>query len=181
MRALFTRKSVSRGTILAEYTGRIISPHAARTQSSQYLMNATSKGRGRRRVVIDGSPPVGGAASYANYTCWERANAMFVDASRRAPRRHPNVTCILLIAKCDIPAGVEVRVDYDTGSRRHRFRKQMIDSGIRPDALDSSVYCDTVWKTPRESDMVEPLPAVCIPVVELDRMVSHVTDLKQNS
>ena len=58
-------------------------------------------------------------------------------------------TYILLMAKEDIPAGTEIRTDYDNGVTGAPFRQKLIGEGVPAAALDAIHYKRVRWEQPR--------------------------------
>ena len=57
---------------------------------------------------------------------------------------------MLLIAKEKIPAGCEVRTDYDRGDKASPFRAKMLKDGVPAIVLDSADYKAQRWQQPEE-------------------------------
>ena len=68
-------------------------------------------------------------AGYANYVSNTQANAMFEDQAERN-KGAADGAYVVLLAKEDIEAGREVRVDYDVGCTKRPFRDQLIAAGV---------------------------------------------------
>ena len=138
---LFSKIDIQKGELLCEYVGKILTAKEATESTSEYLFSVRDPDDLRRKKVIDGDPNKSeNIAAYANYSDNVNANAMFLDQTKRK-----GVCKIVLISKEFIPAGIEIRVDYDMGSSVNPFRDFMIQSGI----YDSSVnYKETVWARP---------------------------------
>ncbi len=152
-RALFTRKSVERGEILAYYDGVELSKEEAKRSRSQYLMTARDTNDRRKHVTLDGDPihlidGLPNLAAFANYVTRTHANAIFEDRAHLQNKPSPFRTFIVLKASRDIPAGKEVRVDYDLGVVDRPFRKQMLANGISKRDLDSKDYEQITWTYP---------------------------------
>lgn len=146
--ALFARKDIPKGALISEYAGRVLTKSEAEASESEYVMRATDVRDRRRRVDIDGAPDkYPNLAGYANFAPHRHANALFVDAAKyAAPDR---VTYVLLLAKTDIPEGVEIRVDYDRGVAGTPFFDQMLARGVDRQALVSHAYLARRWPYPR--------------------------------
>lgn len=145
-RGLVARRNIPKGTVIAEYTGKILQDA---NSSSDYLMSATSTDG---TVVIDGDPKskYSGMASYANYAPWTTANSFFIDDLTSKLRTTPSYrgTYIVLVAKHDIPSGQEIRCDYDTASMGD-YRKKLIHShNVNTKDLDSNEYLYKRWQQP---------------------------------
>ena len=96
---------------------------------------------------MDGRGELGG---YANYADWRVANAIVVDVIRTISERDDGIggqldTAMVMVAAENIPAGREVRWDYDSVPRRP-FRRAMLARGVPAEALDSPDYAAVVWK-----------------------------------
>ena len=97
-------------------------------------------------MTIDGKGELGG---YANYAHRRVANAVVSDVIRTVQAMEMGTgsglnTAMIVIAAVDIPAGREVRWDYDNSSGRP-FRAAMLARGITVEELDSPEYATTVW------------------------------------
>tara|TARA_Y100001936_G_C16078279_1_gene675690 strand:- start:2139 stop:2663 length:525 start_codon:yes stop_codon:yes gene_type:complete len=138
---LFAKVDINEREVLCDYTGIILSPTEAKLSSSEYLFSVRDPKDMRRRKVVDGDPQKSSnIAAYANYSEHMYANAIFIDQTTK------NATCkIVLVSKEFIPAGCEIRVDYDMGSSTHPFRDSMILKGI----FDRNTsYKETIWNYP---------------------------------
>lgn len=156
MGGLFTRKTVEKDTVLAEYIGPTMSiTEANKITNNDYLMEAwTVTLRKRdgfemwRRKVINGDPKTepNNLAGYANYCSDEVANARFEDRSNEAdPTGETNV---VLVANKRIWPGKEIRVDYDRGNEQRPFRTKLKKMGIKSTELDSKEYQKKIWAYP---------------------------------
>jgi hypothetical protein len=147
---LFTRKALTPGETIARYDGKLLTNTEADASASEYLMTAVDLKDRRKRIVIDGHPKYNNLAGYANYASDRVANVEFEDRGRTkgassATRR----TDIVLKAKHHVPAGRELRVDYDMGVADRPFRTQMIAQGVAVADLDSSDYKRVQWVYPK--------------------------------
>ncbi len=139
---LFAKLDITKGTVLCEYTGKILTKDEEHTSTSEYLMIARDPLDLRRRVVIDGDPrEYSNISGYANYSENKYANSYFVDQTRKG-----NKCSVVLIAKEFIPACREIRVDYDMGSSLHPFRDMMISKGIYEECKIE--YKSEKWESP---------------------------------
>ena len=143
MDGMFTRKDVKRGDILCSYTGTQILGGAADPHDTQYLMHMMLRRRPGDEeemvITIDGKGELGG---YANYAGRRAANAIVSDVIRTVQAMEGDAgsglsTAMIVVAAVDIPAGREVRWDYDHTTGRP-FRTAMIARGITAEELDSS-------------------------------------------
>lgn len=150
MDGMFTRKDVKRGDILCGYTGTQVSGDAADPHDTQYLMHMMQRRRPgdeeEMTITIDGKGELGG---YANYAGKRAANAIVSDVIRTVQAMDEGVdrglnTAMIVVAAVDIPAGREVRWDYDHTVGRP-FRVAMIARGITAEELDSADYASVVW------------------------------------
>ena len=97
-------------------------------------------------MTIDGKGELGG---YANYAHRRVANAVVSDVIRTVQAVETGAgsglnTAMIVVAAVDIPAGREVRWDYDNSSGRP-FRAAMLARGITVEELDSPEYATVVW------------------------------------
>lgn len=139
---LFSKGDTNKGSVLCEYTGKVLTKDEENTSTSEYLMAARDPQDLRRRIVIDGDPrKYLNIAGYANYSDQQCANAYFVDDTRKGGR-----CTVVLMAGEFIPAGTEIRVDYDMGSSVHPFRDMMIKKGIYHDCKEE--YKNIHWGFP---------------------------------
>ena len=150
MDGMFTRKDVKKGDILCSYTGMQISGDAADPHDTQYLMHMMRRRRPEDKeettVTVDGKGELGG---YANYAGGRAANAVVSDVIRTVQAMKGDAgsglsTAMIVVAAVDIPAGREVRWDYDYTAGRP-FRAAMMARGITAEELDSTDYADVVW------------------------------------
>ena len=147
---LFTRRAIRRGEILCQYTGADVPVGGDDPTDAQYLMHMLRRKRPNEDeemvVTIDGRGELGG---YANYADRRVANAIVADVIRTVQARGDSAgdrleTAMVVIAAEDIPAGREVRWDYDHKSGRP-FRRAMLARGVPAEALDSRDYATVVW------------------------------------
>ena len=100
--------------------------------------------------MIDGHPKYNNLAGYANYASDRVANVEFEDRGKtKGASSTSKRTNIVLQAKHHIPAGRELRVDYDMGAVARPFRQQMIAQGVAAADLDSPEYKRVTWRYPR--------------------------------
>ena len=97
-------------------------------------------------ITIDGKGELGG---YANYADRRAANAIVSDVIRTVQAMEQGAegalsTAMIVVAAVDIPAGREVRWDYDHNTGRP-FRAAMIARGVTAEELDSPAYAAIVW------------------------------------
>mgnify|MGYP006077159289 FL=1 len=139
---LFSNGDTNKGSVLCEYSGKKMTKEEENTSTSEYLMVARNPQDLRRRIVIDGDPrKYLNIAGYANYSDHQHANAYFVDETCKGGK-----CTILLKAGEFIPAGTEIRVDYDMGSAVHPFRDMMVKKGIYSDCKQE--YKNILWDFP---------------------------------
>jgi hypothetical protein len=117
---------------------------------TQYLMHMLRRKQPgedeEATVTIDGRGELGG---YANYADWRVANAIVSDVIRTIQTQDSSAgnqldTAMVVIAAEDIPAGREVRWDYDHEPGRP-FRRAMLARGVPAEALDSRAYAVATW------------------------------------
>ena len=149
MGGLIAARDIRKHTMIARYEGK--ETETTETIQSDYLMVATDVRDMSRQVLIDGHPKYGGLAGYANYAPHKTANAYFEDAARAYKKKRGKKynTYILLMAKEDIPAGTEIRTDYDNGVTGAPFRQKLIGEGVPAAALDAIHYKRVRWEQPR--------------------------------
>ena len=151
MGGLFALVDAKRGDILVEYTGKLITLKAAKASSSEYLIDArkvVKRGSTRtNNTVIDGAGELGGFANYACSTCANVVARDMVEDMLRGGRRPRGDTAVVLIARCDIAAGQELRFDYDTarGGAEGSFRAVLVARGVAEATLDSDAYLQRRW------------------------------------
>ena len=152
MGGLFAKRDLCPGQPIARYMGREYeASEADKVEDQSFMFTATVVRDRRRRVVIDGNPALyENLAGYANYAEGDAANAIFVDqAASAGTKQHTGATTnIWLRAAAYIPAGTELRVDYDMGSSQHPFRDQMLKNGVSRRALRVPSYQSNQWKHP---------------------------------
>ena len=150
--ALIARKDIKRGDVISRYTGptMTVTEYNQKRPTSEYLFTATNIQRKNMRWVIDGDPTrSANLAGYANYAPHKHANANFEDRGQHMPRDAQLAHNVVLVAKDNIPAGQEIRVDYDMGAAGHPFRDNMIrQKGITAQQLNSTAYKQTKWEYP---------------------------------
>ena len=162
MAGLFTNAEVQPGDFLAQYTGPTLTKKGEQREvarGNEYLMGGRKikKRPGERSevLIIDGDPSHSpNIAGFANYAPQVNANANFEDwgiGSKLKGKEYLTEFdhCVVLLAAHRIPAGREVRVDYDMGSRSHPFRRSMLKRGIPQEALDDPLYKRVQWAYPR--------------------------------
>jgi hypothetical protein len=150
MGGLFSKHALDRGQQLARYEGEEYYPpsKADDVEEQSYMFKARMVKDRRKFVVIDGNPDLyRNLAGFANYAEGDAANAHFVDEATSATDPGMRTNIILYAAK-HIPAGTEIRVDYDVGSSGHPFRDQMCAKGIPLSALRDTSYSAQRWLTP---------------------------------
>lgn len=150
MGALFASRDLEAGELIAPYTGPLLTRAEAAASTSHYLFSARDARDRRRRVVIDGHPKHGNLAGFANYATHARANAEFVDAAGEGPAAAASSrrTNIQLRARAPIPAGTEIRVDYDRGVAGRPFYEQMLAEGATRASLTTAAYKRRRWAYP---------------------------------
>jgi hypothetical protein len=153
--ALFAKRDIMKSEHIAEYVGKIYSiKDAEKVLTNDYMFSAHIPSDKRRRVIIDGNPDLyQNIAGLANYAEGKNANAIFHDRVDEIEDRSSNEPYVTLTASEFILKGVEIRVDYDRGSRATPFRDQMIRQGISPRELRSAAYKQRVWVYPRGHSM----------------------------
>jgi len=139
---LFSKVDINKGSVICEYTGKLLTKDEENTSMSDYLMSVRNPQDLRRRVVIDGDPrKYFNISGYANYSDNQYANSYFVDSTCKGGKCN-----MILVAKELIPVGTEIRVDYDMGSSAHPFRDMMILKGIYNDCKQE--YKTIKWEAP---------------------------------
>jgi len=139
---LFSKVDINDGTVLCEYTGKVLTKNEEHTSTSEYLMTARDPLDLRKRLVIDGNPrKYSNISGYANYCENKYANSYFVDQTCKGEKVN-----VVLIAKEFIPKCTEIRADYDMGSSVHPFRDIMISKGIYDDC--KAAYKNIKWELP---------------------------------
>jgi SET domain-containing protein len=107
---LFTRRKISRGELVTEYTGRLLPTEEANRKGGRYLFEVNS------RWVIDGSGREN-ISRYINHSC--RPNCEPRVRGRR----------IVIIARRGIAAGEEISYDYG----REYFEQYIKPKGCKCD------------------------------------------------
>ena len=139
---LFSKGDTNKGSVLCEYTGKALTKDEENTSTSEYLMSVRDPQDLRRRIVIDGDPrKYLNISGYANYSDHQYANAYFIDNTCKGGK-----CTVVLMAGEFIPAGREIRVDYDMGSSVHPFRDMMVKKGIYDDCKQE--YKNIRWEFP---------------------------------
>ena len=152
MLGLFANRTINEGEYIAPYTGRVYTIEDSKLVDNQaYMFTAQWLPDRRCRRVIDGNPHLypNNIAGYANFAQGESANAQFIQVGARDATDPgcPQVN-VAIIARRQIPEGVEIRVDYDIGSPANPFFDQMRSQGISARALKSPTYMTQVWIHP---------------------------------
>ena len=147
--ALFAKQNIPSGTVIARYGGRIVS-----AGSGEYLLQASHTRPPHTSVTIDGTPTARAPrlASRANHATGSAANASLDDDPRfeiSLPSRGAS-TNVVLMARQHIPAGTEVRADYDGGSLEGAYRRRLLEQGLSPEELDSDRYRRIRWAPPAQ-------------------------------
>ena len=156
VRGLVAAKALKRDDIIAEYTGPLIGTGEADAmgpEENHFLMDAQHLEAGGGRVVIDGTPTCSNInlAGFANFATAWAANAYFRDAGGNGEAPNGRETYVVLCAKGDIDAGVEIRVDYNFGSQGvgtfHHYLTA--NCGVPKHELASRIFREAVWRRPR--------------------------------
>ena len=156
VRGLVAAKALKRDDIIAEYTGPLIGTAEADAmgpEENHFLMDAQHLEAGGGRVVIDGTPTCSNInlAGFANFATAWAANAYFRDAGGNGEAPNGRETYVVLCAKGDIDAGVEIRVDYNFGSQGvgtfHHYLTA--NCGVPKHELASRIFREAVWRRPR--------------------------------
>ena len=179
---MFTRRNVKRGDILCSYTGTQVPEDAADPHNTQYLMHMLRRRRhddGEEEVIvtIDGRGELGGYANSADNTV---ANATVADVIRTVQEMNTGAgnaldVAMIVVATVDIPAGREVRWDYDHTQDRP-FRAAMLRRGITADELDSDAYATVEWAM--ADDVVMPGVDMDFPYATIDELSLRITTMR---
>ena len=146
IRGLFTKTDLPAYTIVGFYDGKILTQIEADNSTSEYLMTARQNADRRKKVVIDGNPDVyNNICGFANYAKNIVANATFEDIKDK----HRD-TSVIMKTKCFVPAGHELRLDYDLGQRSTPFLDSLIQSGLSRSCFTSSDYMHQLWAYPQD-------------------------------
>ena len=90
-------------------------------------------------------------AGFANFATAWAANAYFRDAGANGEATGGKETYVVLCAKGDIDAGVEIRIDYNFGSQGvgtfHHYLT--VNCGVPKHEAASRVFREAVWKRPQ--------------------------------
>ena len=151
--ALFAACALSPGQVLGRYTGPILGANEVKRRvlaGAEYLMDARATRNANRFHVIDGEPTetnpnLPGRANYSsvpNARFEDDCNFEFSDA-------HKGATNVLLIVAETIPAGTEIRVDYDGDDQENRpYREMLLLAGVSLHDLDDPSYKCVRWEHP---------------------------------
>ena len=151
--ALFAASTLSPGQVLGRYTGPILGANEVKRRvlaGAEYLMDARATRNANRFHVIDGEPTetnpnLPGRANYSsvpNARFEDDCNFEFSDA-------HKGATNVLLIVAEAIPAGTEIRVDYDGDDQENRpYREMLLLAGVSLHDLDDPSYKCVRWEHP---------------------------------
>lgn len=144
IRGLFCKNDLPAFTIIGFYNGKSLTKKEADVSTSEYLMTARQNADRRKKVVIDGDPDIyNNICGFANYATNDIANATFEDT-----RNKSKATSVILKNKYFVPAGCELRVDYDLGQRSTPFLDSLIRKGLSRSYFTSSAYQQHVWVYP---------------------------------
>ena len=129
---LFAASALAPGQVVGQYTGPVLGADEVKRRvhlGAQYLMDARATRHTEKFHVIDGEPTeanpnLPGRANYSSVP-----NARFEDdCSFEFSDAHKGATNVLLIVTEEIPAGTEIRVDYDGDDQENRPYREMLES-----------------------------------------------------
>jgi hypothetical protein len=148
IRGLFCKTDIPAYKIIGFYEGKYLTPAEADVSSSEYLMTARQNRDRRKKVVLDGNPDIyNNICGFANYAVNSIANATFEDTKDKSRE-----TSVILKSKQFIPAGCEIRVDYDLGQRSTPFLNSLIAKGLPRSYFVSPAYKQCIWTYPEFND-----------------------------
>ena len=78
------------------------------------------------------------------------ANAAPFDEAHKPPPRHTRHTYVVIRTTERVPAGTEIRWDYDMGERERTYRAQLQAEGVSDEDLDGPAYKSERWAPPAE-------------------------------
>ena len=150
---LFAASALAPGQVVGQYTGPVLGADEVKRRvhlGAQYLMDARATRHTDKFHVIDGEPTeanpnLPGRANYSSVP-----NARFEDdCSFEFSDAHKGATNVLLIVTEEIPAGTEIRVDYDGDDQENRpYRKMLECAGVSLHNLDDPAYKWVQWEHP---------------------------------
>ena len=150
---LFAASALAPGQVVGQYTGPVLGADEVMRRvhlGAQYLMDARATRYADKFHVIDGEPTetnpnLPGRANYSSVP-----NARFEDdCSFEFSDAHKGATNVLLIVTEEIPAGTEIRVDYDGDDQENRPYREMLEcAGVSLHDLDNPAYKRVRWEHP---------------------------------
>jgi hypothetical protein len=144
IRGLFCKTDVPAFKIIGFYDGKSLTQIEADVSTSEYLMTARQNRDRRKKIVIDGNPDIyNNICGFANYSVNSIANATFEDTKHESRE-----TSVIMKTKEFIPAGCEIRVDYDLGQRSTPFLDSLISKGLSRAHFTSPAYKQHIWTYP---------------------------------
>ena len=145
IRGLFCKTDLPAFTVIGFYNGKSLTQTEADASTSEYLMTARQNVDRRKKVVLDGDPDIyNNICGFANYATNAIANATFEDT-----RNNSRDTSVILKTKHFVPAGCELRVDYDLGQKSTPFLDSMIRKGLSKSYFTSQAYRQHIWVYPQ--------------------------------
>lgn len=148
IRGLFCKTDIPAFKIIGFYEGKSLTQREADVSTSEYLMTARQNRDRRKKVVLDGNPDIyNNICGFANYAVNSIANATFEDTKHESRE-----TSVILKSKQFIPAGCEIRVDYDLGQRSTPFLNSLISKGLPRSYFTSPAYKQHIWTYPEFGD-----------------------------
>ena len=156
---LFAYRDLEAGEILVQYTGPILTQKEANASKSEYLFDVWYRSRaGADTVVRKTVDGWGELAGFANHAPESIANAeakdilpTIIDNDKYYPERH----ALVLVAKTNIPKGVEIRFNYNAdqgfgGGGDSDMVRAMLSRGVTEQQLYSRAFLTTRYVTPPE-------------------------------
>jgi len=144
IRGLFCKTNVPAFKIIGFYEGKSLTQEEADVSTSEYLMTARQNRDRRKKVTLDGNPDIyDNICGFANYAVNSIANATFEDTKHESRE-----TSVILKSTQSIPAGCEIRVDYDLGQRSTPFLDSLLSRGLPRSYFISPAYKQHIWTYP---------------------------------
>jgi hypothetical protein len=150
---LFAKRDIIAKEIIGRYQGKEynVADGKKMMNVSDYMMSARIPRNMKRRKYIDGDPNKypQNIVGLANFVADQFANAAFEDLAPKKKLTDPQSerTEVWLVAKENIAAGTEIRVDYNRDGN-DSFYQMMKGRGVSDQALTSPAYKMVRWSYP---------------------------------
>ena len=160
MNGLFAYRNISKGEIIAQYTGTVLSKRAAHDTNSDYLFQVFYRSRAGADTavhkVIDGK---GQLAGFGNHAPDVIANAEAVDILPTIIKNgvpYSGRHALVIVAKRNIPAGAEIRYDYNSNDDDVMVSMMMSKYGLTRSQIENGVWRTVRWVTPPDTGIRQP-------------------------